>query len=116
MAVTGSNVYFRCDSDCDVPYSNVTWYKNEALFKTSRDRYGLANNGMILLLGNLTEEDTAEYTCQIQVDGTIFKRYGSLEVLDVRKTILASSASCCKYPFIDLFVPHFHSQMKPILV
>ena len=106
MTVTGANAYFRCNSGCDVPYSNVTWYKNEALFNNSQ--YGLANDGMILLLGNLTVADAAEYTCLFQVDGTILKRYGSLEVLDVRKTNLASSSSCCKSRSLTYF---FHSLM-----
>ena len=69
------------------------------MVKPSQKRYGVSNDGMILYLENLTVADTAGYTCQVEVDRTTFKRYGSLEVLDTRKTNLASSASCCKLSY-----------------
>ena len=98
VAITGTTAHFRCDDSCnfDVSCSRVTWYKNGALVNTSQNRYGLANDGVLLYLERLTSADTAEYTCQVQAGRTIFNRSGSLEVVDLRKTNLAILASCCK--------------------
>ena len=95
MTITGATAHFRCDSSCNISIFTVTWYKDGAPISSSQNRYGLANNDMLLYLENLTADDTGEYACQVHIGGTTFKRFGNLEVLDVRKTNLASS-SCCK--------------------
>ena len=96
VTLAGATAYFRCDRSCDVPFFKVTWYKNGALVSSSQKGYGLEGNGKILYFENLTITDMGEYSCEVDIGGTSFRRYGSLDVIDVRKTNLASSTSCCK--------------------
>ena len=96
VTLAGATAYFRCDRSCNVSFFKVTWYKNGGLVTSSQETYGLDNNGIILYLENLTIADTGEYTCQVDDGDTSFRRYGSLEVIDVRKLYHASSSSCCK--------------------
>ena len=95
VTITKAAAYFRCDSGFNVSFSTVTWYKDGTPISSFLNRYGLANDGMLLYIENLTTADMGEYACQVHSAGTTFKRYGNLEVLEVGKTNLGSSA-CCK--------------------
>ena len=95
VTITKADAHFRCDSSCNVSFFAVTWYKDGTPISSFQNQYGLANDGMLLYIENLTTANTGEYACQVHSAGTTFKRYGNLEVLDVRKTNFASSP-CCK--------------------
>ena len=106
VTLAGATAHFRCDSSCNVPFLTVSWYKTGDLVSSSQNKYGLDNGGMILYLENLTAADTGEYTCQVHNGEATFRRYGSLEVLDIQRANLVSSLSCCKstYFYLNIFL------------
>ena len=94
MAITGATVLFRCDRSCNVSFRNVTWLKNGSPLDISGTRYGLARNGLLLYIEEVTTGDSGEYACKLQVGKTVYQRYGSLEVMDTHGR---NSLACCKH-------------------
>ena len=81
-AIVGATVLFRCDRGCNISFLNVKWYMNGSPLDYSQTRYGLASNGMLLYVENVTSDYSGDYKCVVTVGRNVYERYGNLKVVD----------------------------------
>jgi hypothetical protein len=105
VTVEGATGLLRCDRRCHVADARASWRKNGSPLDLSEARYGLAKNGMLLYVENLTVHDSGEYSCKLRVGGRKYYRYSSLEVIGSRiksqsPCSLNCGKSCARKPFV----------------